>query len=118
MADRADQPWFFHANVERVIDGDTVVVTIDQGYCDKKIHQHLRLVGAGGRYFDAAEVRGAERPLGLQAKAMVADALPEGMPIYYRSYGKDKYGRWLSHIIDPIDVAAHVVAAGLGDWED
>jgi micrococcal nuclease len=37
--------YVYEVEIERVIDGDTIVVTIDQGFGDHKTGSHLRLLG-------------------------------------------------------------------------
>jgi len=81
--------------VVRVVDGDTIDVVIDLG-CNVFTRQRLRLRG-----INTPEVRGPERPQGLEA----ADALRTLLETYEMSCGietyKDrtgKYGRLLAEV--------------------
>ena len=85
-------PYVYNVELERVIDGDTIDVTILLGF-DVKLHkQRLRLAG-----IDTPESRTRdleEKKLGLAAKARLQE-LCEGKFII-KSYGKGKYGRILA----------------------
>ena len=81
----------YHADLERVIDGDTIDVTIDLGF-NVKIHkQRVRLAG-----IDTPESRTRnlqEKALGLKAKERLEELCNYNMKI--KSLGKGKYGRIL-----------------------
>lgn len=86
----------YPAEVERVIDGDTIVVDLDLGLGVILDNQYLRLYG-----IDAWEMRGAEKPKGLLAKEFLIKVLEHGQVIIeirleWGSHGKGKYGRWLA----------------------
>lgn len=106
--------WPWSVTLERVVDGDTLVVTfhrravLDLGFRDRvvleldKEHQPVRLVGAGGRPVDAYELHGEDRALGLKAKAKVTELLEAHratlLPLRVLTWKPDpadKYGRWL-----------------------
>ncbi|MBA7685601.1 hypothetical protein ES703_94026 [subsurface metagenome] len=90
--------FLYPAKVERVIDGDTIVVDLYLGLDVVLDDQFLRLYG-----IDAWEVRGEEREKGLLAKEFLITALGswqviiEIRPEWGRS-GRGKYGRWLAVI--------------------
>ena len=86
------EPYVYKATVERVVDGDTIDVTLDLGF-DVRLHkQRCRLAG-----IDTPESRTrdlAEKKLGLAAKDRLIE-LCSG-PISIKSFGKGKYGRILA----------------------
>ena len=75
--------------VERVIDGDTLVVRIDLGFNVWRV-EHIRLQG-----IDTAEIG---TPQGKQAKQFVVDTL-EGVPfVVLHTYKTDKYARYVADL--------------------
>jgi len=88
----------YPANVERIIDGDTIVVNLILGLGVVLDYQYLRFYG-----IDAWETRGEERPKGLLAKEFLIELLEHAQVIIeirpeWGSRGKGKYGRWLAVI--------------------
>ena len=85
-------PFVYRATLERVVDGDTIDVTLDLGF-DVKLHkQRCRLSG-----IDTPESRTrdlAEKKLGLEAKERLKELCKEKLII--KSLGKGKYGRILA----------------------
>lgn len=85
-------PFVYRAILERVVDGDTIDVTLDLGF-DVKLHkQRCRLSG-----IDTPESRTrdlAEKKLGLEAKERLKELCKEKLII--KSLGKGKYGRILA----------------------
>jgi len=85
------EPYIYKATVERVVDGDTVDVTLDLGF-DVKLHkQRVRLA-----QIDTPESRTrdlAEKKLGLAAKDRLKELCVGSISI--KSFGKGKYGRIL-----------------------
>ena len=97
--------WIRKATVERVIDGDTVVLTFDLGFGVLLTGQHVRLVGSAKglpRYFDAPEARGPlATPAGQEATAALRRLLPQGLAVTvetFKGQASDLYGRWLAAI--------------------
>ena len=90
MANNPDA-FVYQAEVERVVDGDTVDVTLDLGF-DVKLHkQRVRLHG-----IDTPESRTrnlAEKKLGLAAKERLKELCVGRFKV--KSLGKGKYGRVL-----------------------
>ena len=90
MADNPDA-FVYQAEIERVVDGDTVDVTLDLGL-DVKLHkQRVRLHG-----IDTPESRTrnlAEKKLGLAAKERLKELCVGRFKV--KSLGKGKYGRVL-----------------------
>lgn len=98
--------WIKPATVDRVVDGDTVVLSIDLGFGTWLHGQHVRLVAVGqdGRpaSYNAPEARG---PLATEAGAAATEALREMLPVgrevtieTFKGPATDKYGRWLAVI--------------------
>ena len=90
MANNPDA-FVYQAELERVVDGDTVAVTLDLGF-DVKLHkQRVRLHG-----IDTPESRTrnlAEKKLGLAAKERLKELCVGRFKV--KSLGKGKYGRVL-----------------------
>lgn len=97
------------AVVERVIDGDTVVLDVDLGfYLTTK--QTVRIA-----YINAPEVTGEQKADGLNAKFWLEGVLPPGAKVTVQTVKpKDKYGRYLATIMlyDGSYVHDLIVAAG------
>ena len=88
----------YPCRVTNVVDGDTVDLEVDLGFC-VRISVRMRLLG-----IDTAEVRGAERQQGLEAKSFVK-AWTKGaageFPFLLTSSKKDSFGRWLGTLSRP-----------------
>ena len=86
------EPYIYKATIERVVDGDTIDVTLDLGF-DVRLHkQRCRLAG-----IDTPESRTrdlAEKKLGLYAKERLKELCIGSITI--KSFGKGKYGRILA----------------------
>lgn len=85
----------YPAEVERVIDGDTIVVDLNLGLGVILNDQYLRFYG-----IDAWEMKGVEREKGLLAKEFLAIILEHDQIIIeirpeWGNHGRGKYGRWL-----------------------
>lgn len=99
-------PWIRNGTVERVIDGDSLVVRLDLGY--RVWHQtRIRLLGIDSP--ERGEVGWAD------ARDSLAAMAPTGAPCVVTSTGPDKYGdRWLGQVrIGAIDLAAEQLARGV-----
>ena len=104
----------YPAKVERVIDGDTIVVDLSLGLGVILNEQYIRFYG-----IDAWETRGKERPQGLIAKQYVIDCIASAATVEveirpeWGSKGKGKYGRWLGVIwLDREDLNQELVDQG------
>jgi len=103
-------PFVYNAILERVIDGDTIDVTLDLGF-DVKLHkQRIRLAG-----IDTAESRTRnleEKALGLKAKERLQELCVGSFKI--QSLGKGKYGRILGipYTEDSEDICAMLIKEG------
>lgn len=96
--------------VIRVVDGDTVDLTIDLGF-EVYRRVRVRLLNAALKGINAPETnRTAERVAGLAAKARLMALLPAGKLVRLRSIkaagSTEKFGRWL----------AVVLVAGTAGW--
>ena len=96
----------YHCRVIRVVDGDSLKLEVDCGF-DVRAWINARVMGV-----NAPEVRGDERELGKAAREWLSWVLLGGSdadsPLVFRSYKRDKYGRWLGDIImDPRRVDYH-----------
>ena len=84
-------PFVYNAILERVIDGDTIVVTLDLGFSVFLKKQTVRLAG-----IDTPESRTRnleEKALGLKAKKRLIELCVGSFKV--QSLGKGKYGRIL-----------------------
>lgn len=79
----------YFATVQRIIDGDTIVATIDLGL-NTQTTQRLRLAD-----IDAPE---QHTPTGQVATIHLRWLLPAGTQLLITTDQTDQYGRWLAHI--------------------
>ena len=85
----------YDISIDKVIDGDTVDVTIDLGFGVSMKHR-VRLYG-----INTAEIRSTvleERAIALQAKDQVTRFSKLGEKFTMQSFKPDKYGRYLGKI--------------------
>lgn len=95
-----DREYVYDARLDRIIDGDTIVLTIDFGFGEEHT-EHVRLLGV-----NCPEVTGATATAGLAAKdyttrwlaVAAADATPEDFPLVAQSFKSDHFGRWLAYV--------------------
>jgi micrococcal nuclease len=97
-----DQRYHYRAKVLNIVDADTVDLNVDLGF-GFNMEERFRL-----NRINAWEVRGSERPEGLEAKAWLSQAIPEGSTVYIKTHKdrKGKYGRYLTEI--------HILEDGVG----
>jgi endonuclease YncB( thermonuclease family) len=96
--------WTVPAKVERIIDGDTIEVTLDLGWGLYK-RDHVRIAG-----INAPEKVTAA---GKEAKAFIQTLLPVGADVTIVSKQLDKYGRALAEVlVGKVSVGPAMVAAG------
>jgi endonuclease YncB( thermonuclease family) len=85
-----DKPAYaYPAVVERVVDGDTLVLVIDLGF-GTQVREKIRLRG-----IDCPELGSPE---GEAAKRFVMKLLPAGTEVILRSSKSDKYGRFVGDV--------------------
>ena len=82
----------YKATLERVVDGDTVLVKVDLGFTLTQI-MRLRLRG-----IDTPELRGPKRRRGLRAKAYVKGQLENARTLGVRTYKVGRYGRYIADV--------------------
>ena len=80
------------AEVLRVVDGDTIMVSVDCGF-RRFSHEMIRL-----NRIDTQEIRWIDKIYGLIAKDFVVDCLEIGSTIYIKTYKGDAFGRWLAEV--------------------
>jgi len=118
--------WTYRARPSRIVDGDTIDVTIDLGF-RVVTFQRLRLAGV-----NTPEIRGAERPAGLDATEFVnewiarARTAGDDWPLVIKTGKTGKYGRWIARLYntagdclnDDLDSAGHNKTPnyGPGNW--
>ena len=86
------EPFVYNAILERVVDGDTIDVTLDLGFNVFLKKQRCRLAG-----IDTPESRTrdlAEKKLGLEAKSRLTELC--GHTLKIKSLGRGKFGRILA----------------------
>ena len=87
--------WQFRVkSVDKVIDGDTIDVTLDLGF-NILLKERVRLA-----FVNTPEVRGVERPEGLIAKQFVIDWLKgKQLMLLSDSFKPGKYGRTIGDLL-------------------
>jgi len=113
---RPDLVWW-PIEVERVVDGDTLQASIQLGLGVWLRRQRIRLLGV-----DAYELRGRERPRGIQAKRTVERLVQGGRTVFLivEFPGKrDGFGRVLGRVVivesggRVVDVGRELLKQGL-----
>ena len=103
----------YPAQVERIIDGDTIVVGLQLGLGVVLADQYISLYG-----IDAWEITGENKEKGLKAKEYLEERLKEGnIEIEIRpewgQNGKGSFGRWLGIVyVDGVNVNIELVEKG------
>lgn len=102
--------WVVPATVERIIDGDTVVVTLDLGWRVYRIGEKLRIAGLN------SPERGTQE--GRDARDAARLLLPVGARGTVTSDAKPSFERTVGSIrlADGRDYAAVMVELGHGSW--
>jgi micrococcal nuclease len=100
-------PRKYYAKVIRWVDGDTVILFVDQGFRDWG-EKEYRLVGVNTP--ERGQINYKE------AKVYAEHLAPVGTLVVADTYkDKEKWGRWLCDLyVDDIDVDEALIAAGLG----
>lgn len=84
--------WRYYATVERVVDGDTIYVTADQGF-GNSVYLKLRLDG-----INTAEIRGSEKEEGFKDMAFVENLIKVGDTVIIQSFTDGGFGRWAATV--------------------
>tara|TARA_B100000927_G_scaffold287334_1_gene280070 strand:+ start:3052 stop:3399 length:348 start_codon:yes stop_codon:yes gene_type:complete len=88
--------YYYNATVDRVVDGDTIDVTIDLGF-NVWIKERLRLYGLNTPETRTKDLE--EKEKGLKAKKYVENQVNSNSgQIQIQSLGRGKYGRVLAEI--------------------
>ena len=118
--------YFYNAKVVKVVDGDTLDLLIDLGFGSFR-KERIRLAGPDCKGFDAPEVRGEGKELGLKAKELLIEKFKLWPDVVIQTFQeKGKYGRYIATVVgeqDSIafssrDVASYLVESGLGEWKE
>lgn len=108
--------YLYPAKVERVIDGDTIVVDLSLGLGVILDDQYIRLYG-----IDAWEIRGEQREKGLKAKEYLEERLSKGEKIEIEirpewskdKTGEDSFGRWIGVVyVDGVNANVEMIEKG------
>ena len=91
---KGERVYVYDAELVRVVDGDTLYFNLDLGL---RIHHDIRVRLLD---VDAPEIRGSEKPMGLQVKRLVDEFLEKwkDLPLKVETHKTGKYGRWLGVI--------------------
>lgn len=120
----------YRGRIALVYDGDTLHLIVDLGFGishgNERLPFRVRLVGPGGKGFDAPEMHAkdpADRARAVACRDRVRALLPVGAEAVFRTYKpdpSDKYGRWLASVViaPGDDLATLLVAEGLGAWRE
>lgn len=119
--------YFYNARVIKVVDGDTLDLDIDLGFGVIQ-RQRIRLAGPHCKGFDAPEVRGEGKELGLKAKELLVEKFKLWPDVVVQTFQeKGKYGRYIATVFGADEgsvafsgknVATYLVENGLGVWRD
>jgi micrococcal nuclease len=106
------EPFIYQATLVKVVDGDTIDVTLDLGFNVLLHNQRVRLAG-----IDTPESRTRnkeEKVLGLAAKARLREIIEKDPKFKVQSLGKGKYGRILGipYTIDGQDICQMLIEEG------
>ncbi|MGJ4788813.1 DUF1016 N-terminal domain-containing protein [Leptospira koniambonensis] len=80
----------YSGEIERVIDGDTLLVRIDLGF-EKEIRQRIRLSGVWAWELDSEE--------GKSSFHQLSEKLPVGTKVIVKTKTKDIYGRYVGDVL-------------------
>ena len=102
----------YKAIVQRIVDGDTIIVDIDLGFGVWLREQSVRL-----SKINAPEIRGTTRESGLVAKDFLSKLILNKWVQVRTEKGDDKYGRWLATVLigegkNLIEINKKMVAEG------
>lgn len=96
----------YEAEIERIVDGDTVDVDIDLGL-HVHVHERLRLKGIDTPEIFGVKKDSVEYQAGVEARDFLGKLIPPGTRVKVRTVRdrKGKYGRYVADVIvtDPDD---------------
>ncbi len=107
--------YLYPAEVERVVDGDTIIVSLSLGLDVVLEHQWIRFFD-----IDAWEPKGETKEKGLEATKYLEERLKEGkIEIEIRpewskdKTGEDSFGRWIGVVyVDGVDINVEMMEKG------
>lgn len=105
-------PYYYHALCTSVYDGDSITLDISLGLGVYLHNQKIRLIG-----INTPEIRGKERPLGLQARDRLRELILDRDVIVRTHLDRTgKYGRLLGTVyVDDVDVNQLLLDEGLAE---
>tara|TARA_R100000808_G_C2140225_1_gene148036 strand:+ start:1102 stop:1458 length:357 start_codon:yes stop_codon:yes gene_type:complete len=109
--------WEYRVKVLRVIDGDTIDVSVDLGFFT---HRNIRVRMYGINTPECRTRDHHEKKRGMAAKVILMKLLDEADEVIMKSHGIGKFGRCLGEIFvmkdgEKRDVGKHLIAAGLAE---
>jgi micrococcal nuclease len=111
----------YKAEVIRVVDGDTLVLSFDLGF-NVKIQETVRLYGINTPEISKVKKTSDEYKRGMAAKDALTNLLAnETITVTTYKDSKEKYGRYLASIyleVAKIDVATYMVTNGFAEKKD
>lgn len=111
--------YLYPAKVERVVDGDTIIVSLSLGLDVVLEHQWIRLYD-----IDAWETRGETKEKGLEAAKYLEERLSSGEKIEIEirpewsknKTGEDSFGRWIGVVyVDGVNINVELIERGRGE---
>jgi len=101
--------------VRKIVDGDTIICNVDLGFYTQLNNIRFRF-----KDYQAPELRGKERAMGLEAKRYLQTLLKVNQPVAIKTYKADAFGRWLADIIwhDGRTLQEHLIEQGYGIFWD
>ena len=121
----SDKLYWYKATLRRIYDADTIYADIDVGF-------GIIIKGSNGKgeslrlaRINAPEIRGAERPQGLEAKAWLEEQIKIGdQLLLHTTKWEGKYGRYICdvHILDAegnqVNLSDEMVKVGHAIYKD
>lgn len=89
----------YQAKVRDVVDGDTLKLTVDKGFNDRKLLT-LRVADVDTHEIHGVSYDSEEYEMGMMETAFVESWIPEEpeWPLIVKTQKKGKYGRWLGKV--------------------
>jgi len=101
----------YKCKLVRIIDGDTIDISLDLGFSVWMLKQRVRLLGINSPESRTRNL--AEKKLGLAAKARLEALLPNTFIIQTTKDGRGKYGRILgTPYVDGVDICQQLIEEG------
>tara|TARA_R100000687_G_C6401933_1_gene142304 strand:- start:153 stop:512 length:360 start_codon:yes stop_codon:yes gene_type:complete len=98
----------YKCKLVRIIDGDTIDISLDLGFSVWMLKQRVRLLGINTPESRTRNLE--EKALGLAAKAHLKKLLPKRFIIKTSKDGKGKFGRILAEpIVDGVNICQQMI---------